>query len=84
MNQLSATDEDKETIRDFIEEKNYPALNDFLDTFGDNSITKALKMLPRLFGGEEVPALAKALFGALYTVLAGTAAFLFIRKMLQL
>lgn len=37
-----------------------------------------------LFSGEEVPALAKALFGALYTVLAGTAAFLFIRKMLQL
>jgi ATP phosphoribosyltransferase regulatory subunit len=62
MNQLSATDEDKETIRDFIEEKNYPALNDFLDTFGDNSITKALKMLPRLFGGEEVFDKAAKLF----------------------
>ena len=62
MNQLSATDEDKETIRDFIEEKNYPALNDFLDTFGDNSITKALKMLPRLFGGEEVFEKASKLF----------------------
>ncbi len=62
MNQLSATDEDKETIREFIEEKNYPALNDFLDTFGDNSITKALKMLPRLFGGEEVFEKASKLF----------------------
>lgn len=46
-------------------------------------IVYALAMVA-LFGGEEIPALAKALFGALYTVLAGTAAFLFIRKMLQL
>lgn len=62
MNQLSASDEVKETIRNFIETKNYPALNDILDTVGDNNITKALKMLPRLFGGEEVFEKASRLF----------------------
>jgi len=62
MNQLSASDEVKETIRNFIETKNYPALNDILDTVGDNNITKALKMLPRLFGGEEVFEKASKLF----------------------
>ena len=36
-----------------------------------------------LLKGEDIPSVAKAMFGALYTVLAGTAAFLFIRKMLQ-
>lgn len=44
----------KEEIRSLIEVKNYPALNDLLDSIGDNDITKALKQLPRLFGGEEV------------------------------
>ncbi|MCQ2465098.1 MAG: ATP phosphoribosyltransferase regulatory subunit [Oscillospiraceae bacterium] len=62
MNQLSASDEEKETIRNFIETKNYPALNDILDSIGDNNVTKALKMLPRLFGGEEVFEKASKLF----------------------
>ncbi|MDE6132737.1 MAG: ATP phosphoribosyltransferase regulatory subunit, partial [Oscillospiraceae bacterium] len=44
-----------------IEAKNYPALNDILDSVGDNNITKALKQLPRLFGGEEVFDKAEAL-----------------------
>ncbi len=43
-----------EEIRVLIEGKNYPALNDLLDTFGDNKITRTLKQLPRLFGGVEV------------------------------
>lgn len=51
---LDASDRDKEKIRKLIENKNFPALNDFLDTFGHNSITNALKKLPALFGGEEV------------------------------
>ncbi len=51
---LEATDKEKESIRKLIENKNFPALNDFLDTFGNNPITNALKKLPALFGGEEV------------------------------
>ena len=59
---LDATDEQKETIRDYIEAKNYPALNDMLDSIGKNEITHALKRLPRLFGGEEVFDKAAELF----------------------
>lgn len=51
---LDADDKDKDYIRKLIENKNFPALNDFLDTFGYNSVTAALKKLPALFGGEEV------------------------------
>ncbi len=51
---LDADEKDKDHIRKLIENKNFPALNDFLDTFGNNSITAALKKLPALFGGEEV------------------------------
>ena len=54
VSRLDATAEQKETIRDYIEAKNYPALNDMLDSIGKNEITHALKRLPRLFGGEEV------------------------------
>ena len=43
-----------ENIRSLIEVKNYPALNDLLDTVGDSEAARALKQLPRLFGGEEV------------------------------
>ncbi len=52
----------REEIRRLIEVKNYPALNDLLDSIGDNEITKALKQLPRLFGGEEVFDKASKLF----------------------
>jgi ATP phosphoribosyltransferase regulatory subunit len=51
-----------ENIRTLIEVKNYPALNDLLDSIGDNSATRALKQLPRLFGGEEVFEKASKLF----------------------
>lgn len=62
MNQLSVDDAMKETIRELIESKNYPSLNDVLDSIGDNNITRALKMLPRLFGTEEVFEKAAKLF----------------------
>ncbi|MBE6852906.1 MAG: ATP phosphoribosyltransferase regulatory subunit [Ruminococcus sp.] len=73
MNKLDVDDEQQETIRNFIETKNYPALNDILDSIGNNSVTKALKMLPRLFGGEEVFEKAAKLFSDKETdaVLAG-------------
>lgn len=51
---LDADNSDKERIRMLIENKNFPALNDFLDTFGNTPVTAALKKLPALFGGEEV------------------------------
>ena len=53
----------EEEIHILINAKNYPALNDLLDSIADNEITAALKMLPGLFGGEE--GFEKAL--ALYT-----------------
>ncbi|MDE5854923.1 MAG: ATP phosphoribosyltransferase regulatory subunit [Ruminococcus sp.] len=51
---LNADEKDKNYIRKLIESKNFPALNDFLDTFGNSPVTTALKKLPALFGGEEV------------------------------
>lgn len=61
VNMLGTDESTKEEIRSLIEAKNYPALNDLLDSVGDNNITKALKQLPRLFGGEEVFDKAEAL-----------------------
>ncbi|MBR1663831.1 MAG: ATP phosphoribosyltransferase regulatory subunit [Ruminococcus sp.] len=51
---LDADDNAREEIRILISTKNYPALVDLLDSFGDNEVTRALKQLPRLFGGAEV------------------------------
>lgn len=51
---LDVTEHTKEKIRQHIETKNFPALNDLLDTLGNSSITVALKKLPALFGGEEI------------------------------
>ena len=62
INQLNADDDMNEKIRILIEMKNYPALNDLLDSIGDTNVTRALKMLPRLFGGEEVFEKAARLF----------------------
>lgn len=62
VSQLHVDETTQENIRRLIEVKNYPALNDLLDSIGDNKITNALKMLPRLFGGEEVFERASSLF----------------------
>lgn len=51
---LDASDHTKEKIRKLIETKNFPALNDLLDSFGSNAVANALKKLPALFGGDEV------------------------------
>ncbi len=51
---LGVSDPDKERIRKLIESKNFPALNDLLDSFGSSPVTAALKKLPALFGGIEV------------------------------
>ncbi len=54
VNMLCIDEDAKESIRELIETKNYPALNDLLDSIGNNDVAYALKQLPRLFGGEEV------------------------------
>ncbi len=54
VNKLDVDNDKKEQIRQLIETKNYPALNDLLDKIGKNDVTHALKKLPRLFGQEEV------------------------------
>ncbi|MDE6020794.1 MAG: ATP phosphoribosyltransferase regulatory subunit, partial [Ruminococcus sp.] len=54
MRELNADDEERENIRYLIETKNYPALNDMLDSMGDTPVIAALKRLPAMFGGEEV------------------------------
>ncbi|MDE6665973.1 MAG: ATP phosphoribosyltransferase regulatory subunit [Ruminococcus sp.] len=54
VDKLEVSDKTKEKIRMLIETKNFPALNDLLDSLGNNSVTNALKSLPALFGGEEV------------------------------
>lgn len=54
VDRLEVSDKTKEKIRMLIETKNFPALNDLLDSLGNNGVTNALKSLPALFGGEEV------------------------------
>lgn len=58
---LNVDESVSEEIRYLIEAKNYPALNDLLDSIGNNEVTYALKKLPRLFGGVEVFAKASKL-----------------------
>lgn len=63
MSNLKLEEEEQERIRWLIEGKNYPALNDYLDSLnGDRKTIEVLKQLPRLFGGEEVFEKAKNLF----------------------
>ena len=59
--QLSASETVKDEIRDLMESKNYPALNDLLDTLEQSETVSVLRRLPRLFGGEEVFEKAAAL-----------------------
>ena len=54
MDSLDADDDTKEEIRQLIEQKNYAALSDTLGKAKDNKAARALRKLPRLFGGAEV------------------------------
>lgn len=51
---LPIEDTARETLREYTESKNYAALSDELDSIGDIPEVRALKQLPRLFGGREV------------------------------
>jgi ATP phosphoribosyltransferase regulatory subunit len=59
---LGAAGETRETLAACIESKNLPALKDFLESYGETATVRSLLELPRLFGGAEVLAQAKALF----------------------
>ena len=54
LSRLTPDDRVKEQLRQLIQSKNYPALNDFLDAMGQSGAALAIKSLPRLFGGWEV------------------------------
>lgn len=51
---LEADDALREEIVELTEMKNYAALNDALDQVGETQAARAVRRLPRLFGGEEV------------------------------
>lgn len=57
---LGVSPAQREAIRQLIEDKNYPALNDLLDGLEQEEIASVIKMLPRLFGGELVFSKARA------------------------
>lgn len=61
INALHIDDSVKERIRILIEAKNYPALNDLLDSVGSGDEISVMKQLPRLFGGKEVFSRARKL-----------------------
>lgn len=51
---LQISTEEKERIRQLVQSKNYPALQDTLDQMEASEEREVLKILPRLFGGKEV------------------------------
>lgn len=54
LRQLELSEEDQRTLKELVEEKNFTAYDAFLKPYGDCSVGKALRYLPRLFGGPEV------------------------------
>lgn len=52
--ELDINEDEKERIRQSIEEKNYSALNNLLDKLEPCRAVSAIRRLPSLFGGEEV------------------------------
>lgn len=54
ISELDVDEEIRDSIRTFIEVKNYAALGDMLDTLEPSETVEAIRRLPRLFGGEEV------------------------------
>ena len=63
MRELDADDRQKEEIRQHIEAKNYAGLGLLLDALEPSDAARALRALPRLFGGSEVFGEAERLLG---------------------
>lgn len=51
---LNVDEETKEELRDYIESKNYGALSEALEQMPDSGSVRALRQLPRMFGGAQV------------------------------
>lgn len=62
LDKMDLTEEQRDDICKLTESKNYASLNDILDSLEDSSETRAIKMLPRLFGGVEVIEQAEKLY----------------------
>lgn len=60
--ELGVSGDAREALAACIESKNLPALQELLAPYGDTDTVQALLALPRLFGGGDVLARAKALF----------------------
>lgn len=64
---INFKNEDFEKVREFIENKNFAALNDLMSNYDNNDYVIALKKLPELFGSSET-------FEEAYNVLKNTSA----------
>lgn len=54
LDEMNVSEEIKESIKEFIESKNYGALDSLLDDLEDTEAVNAVRKLPRMFGGEEI------------------------------
>ncbi len=61
--QMKMPEEELERMRGFVEGKNYAALDDLLEPYGEQQGCRALRRLPYLFGGVEVLDKAETLAG---------------------
>ena len=61
LGELAVDEETRAELHTYIETKNYAALSDLLDTLPASEAVDAMRLLPRLFGGEEVLAAARRL-----------------------
>lgn len=59
--ELNAPDDEREVLRGLIEQKNYTALNEKLLQYNGSPAAESLRLLPQLFGGDEVFEKAAAL-----------------------
>lgn len=63
LNKLPLSDEEKETLRDLVEKRDFVAYKAMLERFAETEDGKALLALPRLFGGPEVLQQARLVCG---------------------
>lgn len=54
LDEMNVSEGVKEDIKEFIESKNYGALDSLLDDLEDTEAVNAVRKLPRMFGGEEI------------------------------
>lgn len=62
ISRVTSDEEETESIREYIENKNIPKLKNTLEKYGDSDDVRALYSLPKLFGGIEIYDRALELF----------------------